>query len=159
MNLFGTVISFKFLQQNNFPCNFFILYCIILNFWYIGFIYFFNFNRRLKRDVISQLPSKTRQMVLLNPTSIKIDKEMKHASSRFEKARLKVCGSFVLHLWPARCQVETGEREYSSMTKFNFTQFKEENKICIIHSIIVTWGWLEIPPVKMQWLKQTRCRC
>lgn len=52
--------------------------------------------RRLKKDVISQLPSKTRQMVLLNPTSIKIDKEMKHASSRFEKARLKDRHSLLL---------------------------------------------------------------
>ena len=62
--------------------------CFLLLF---SFIYlFFVFNRRMKKDVISQLPSKTRQMVLLNPTSIKIDKEMKHASSRLEKARLKV---------------------------------------------------------------------
>ncbi|XP_064613753.1 SWI/SNF-related matrix-associated actin-dependent regulator of chromatin subfamily A-like protein 1 [Liolophura sinensis] len=45
--------------------------------------------RRLKKEVLSQLPSKLRKMVLLDPSSIKISKEMKRTSTteNFEKLK------------------------------------------------------------------------
>ena len=47
-------------------------------------------NRRLKKDVLSELPDKVRQMVLLDPRSIKVDKDLKNASKIIGSAKLKV---------------------------------------------------------------------
>ncbi len=45
--------------------------------------------RRLKHDVIKQLPPKRRQMVLLDPSSVKVNKTMTSSHRLVEKA--KVC--------------------------------------------------------------------
>ncbi|GAB1603374.1 SWI/SNF-related matrix-associated actin-dependent regulator of chromatin subfamily A-like protein 1 isoform X2 [Argonauta hians] len=42
--------------------------------------------RRMKKDVLSQLPSKRRQAILLNPSAIKTDAAMKKVSSLVEKS-------------------------------------------------------------------------
>ncbi|XP_029641576.1 SWI/SNF-related matrix-associated actin-dependent regulator of chromatin subfamily A-like protein 1 isoform X2 [Octopus sinensis] len=42
--------------------------------------------RRMKKDVLSQLPSKRRQAVLLNPNAIKTDASMKKVSALVEKS-------------------------------------------------------------------------
>lgn len=45
--------------------------------------------RRLKKDVLTELPDKVRQMVLLDPRSIKVDKDLKNASKVMNSGRLK----------------------------------------------------------------------
>ena len=52
-------------------------------------------NRRLKKDVLSELPDKVRQMVLLDPRSIKVDKDLKNASKIIGSAKLKVSIHFI----------------------------------------------------------------
>ena len=46
--------------------------------------------RRLKKDVLKELPDKVRQMVLLEPRSIKVDKDLKNASKVMNSGKLKV---------------------------------------------------------------------
>lgn len=48
------------------------------------------FGRRLKKEVITQLPDKVRQMVLLDPGLIKTTKEMELQSKTMELKSLKV---------------------------------------------------------------------
>ncbi|KAK3588463.1 hypothetical protein CHS0354_004677 [Potamilus streckersoni] len=45
--------------------------------------------RRMKKDVLTQLPDKCRQMVLLDPSSLKIDKELKNAGKIMKSKYLK----------------------------------------------------------------------
>ena len=44
--------------------------------------------RRLKHDVIKQLPGKRRQMVLLDPNSVKINKDMTSSHNRVGQAKV-----------------------------------------------------------------------
>ncbi len=44
--------------------------------------------RRLKHDVIKQLPPKRRQMVLLDPSSVKVNKTMTSSHRLVEKAKV-----------------------------------------------------------------------
>ena len=46
--------------------------------------------RRQKKEVLSQLPAKLRQMVLLDPQSIVVHKDLKKASSVMNLKNLKV---------------------------------------------------------------------
>lgn len=59
-----------------------------------------NVCRRLKKEVITQLPDKVRQMVLLDPGLIKTTKEMELQSKTMELKSLKVkniiCNTFKL---------------------------------------------------------------
>ncbi|XP_053374733.1 SWI/SNF-related matrix-associated actin-dependent regulator of chromatin subfamily A-like protein 1 isoform X2 [Mercenaria mercenaria] len=45
--------------------------------------------RRLKKDVLTELPDKIRQMILLDPSSIKISKDLKSASEVMASGNLK----------------------------------------------------------------------
>ena len=45
-------------------------------------------SRRLKQDVLDQLPSKVRQMVILDPGSVKIGREMKNSHKFVHKAKV-----------------------------------------------------------------------
>lgn len=90
--------------------------------------------RRLKKDVISELPSKTRQMVLLNPTSIKIDKEMKHASSRLEKARSKDRHSLLLQYFS-----ETASAKVQSVRDYVIDLIEADHKFLLFahHQVVM----------------------
>ena len=46
--------------------------------------------RRLKHDVIKQLPPKQRQMVVLDPSSIKTNKSMTSSHRLVEKAKVSL---------------------------------------------------------------------
>ncbi|KAL3831573.1 hypothetical protein ACJMK2_023311 [Sinanodonta woodiana] len=45
--------------------------------------------RRMKKDVLTQLPAKCRQMVLLDPSSLKVNKELKNAGKIMKSKHLK----------------------------------------------------------------------
>jgi len=47
--------------------------------------------RRLKKEVLTELPDKIRQLILLDPSSIKVSRELKTASKVMTSADLKVC--------------------------------------------------------------------
>jgi len=44
--------------------------------------------RRLKKDVLEQLPDKTRQMVVLEPAAVKISKNMKTSHKLVDKMKV-----------------------------------------------------------------------
>ena len=44
--------------------------------------------RRLKREVLDQLPSKVRQMVVLDPSSVKVGRDMKISHKFVDKAKV-----------------------------------------------------------------------
>lgn len=57
---------------------------------------FMNFNRRLKKDVVRQLPSKQRQVIMLDPTSVKVDKTLTNVKSVLEQVKVRMMHNKVL---------------------------------------------------------------
>lgn len=51
---------------------------------------FTNFTRRLKKDVVRQLPSKQRQVIMLDPTSVKVDKTLTNVKSVLEQVKVRM---------------------------------------------------------------------
>ena len=55
--------------------------------------------RRLKRDVITQLPAKRRQMVMLDPGSVKTSKILTSSHSLVGKAKVRAMKLTIKLLW------------------------------------------------------------
>lgn len=83
-----------------------------------------NVCRRLKKEVITQLPDKVRQMVLLDPGLIKTTKEMELQSKTMELKSLKVkniiCNTFKLK--KRKKQLGNGFISYQGLVKGVATQ-------------------------------------
>ncbi|XP_005102138.1 SWI/SNF-related matrix-associated actin-dependent regulator of chromatin subfamily A-like protein 1 [Aplysia californica] len=64
--------------------------------------------RRLKQEVLSQLPTKTRQVVILEPGRIKIHKSLKHFSGAMSKKSLKGMDrqGVLLHYFNETCKAK-----------------------------------------------------
>lgn len=84
-----------------------------------------NVCRRLKKEVITQLPDKVRQMVLLDPGLIKTTKEMELQSKTMELKSLKVkniiCNTFKLKK-KRKKQLGNGFISYQGLVKGVATQ-------------------------------------
>ncbi|KAK2157020.1 hypothetical protein LSH36_200g01004 [Paralvinella palmiformis] len=80
--------------------------------------------RRLKQDVLDELPSKIRQMVVLDPSSVKIGREMKISHKFIDKAKGSDRRSALLEYFH-----ETGTAKKQAVKEYIMDHLEAGNKI------------------------------
>lgn len=82
--------------------------------------------RRLKRDVLDQLPSKIRQMVILDPSSVKVGRDMKNSHKFVDKAKGSDRRSALLEYFH-----ETGAAKKQAVKEYIMDHLEAGNKILV----------------------------